>query len=485
MPDRRCTARAFWLLAIAIGLILSAARGGASLAAEAKSPSGRSMATILRQLKSSKPRARAAAVAKVDELPAATAVKLLVERGLASPFADLRHASYGALLARVGDQEVCDMLLDRVKKALGKQAADEVTCGTLGLLLASDLKPVRLATGELLDGAVRQPGGRAMLVTLAGELGLEADSTSLASLWKLSKLAVFEQVFAVRRAVVRALALSERPEAIDALVEILGRVDGEVQADIARHLTTISGEPHALDAGQWRSWWQANRSARANRSTRANLSTQASRSSEPSQANHSMSDSTGRALLPRPATVYAPLYAAAPTKYYGLPIYAQRLMFVIDTSGSMSGARLDAAKRELLFAIAGLPEGVRFNVLVFNGGVAAWSDTLQVASRENKALAAAFVLPQFAIGNTCTHDALLAAMAFDVEAIYFLTDGQPCGGSLSDPTAIVAAITMLNQDRLVSINTLGIGVGLPGSVFDIFLFSLAAANQGQYRRVDQ
>lgn len=457
MPDRRCTARTFWLLAIAFGLLSPLARGDAPLAAEAKSPSGRMMVTILRQLKSLKPRVRAAAVAKVDELPAATAVRLLVEYGLASPFADLRHASYAALIARGGDQEVCDLLLERVKKALSKQAADEVTCGILGALLASELEPVRLATGELLDEAVRQPGGRALLVTLAGELGLEADSRSLASLCKLSKLSVFEQVFAVRRAVVRALVLNERSEAIDALVEILGRVDGEVKADIARHLTTISGEPHALDAAQWRSWWQTNRSR---------------------------SDSTGRALLPRPAPVYAPLYAAAPTKYYGLPIYAQRMMFVIDTSGSMSGARLDAAKRELLFAIAGLPPGVWFNVLVFNGGVAAWSDALQIASPENKALAAAFILPQFAIGNTCTHDALLAAMAFDVEAIYFLTDGQPCGGSLSDPTAIVAAITMLNQDRLVSINTLGIGTDLPGSVFDIFLFSLAAANHGQYRRVD-
>ncbi len=469
MPDRRCTARTCWLLALAAGLRLSAARGAAPYAAEAKSPAGRMRGTILRQLKSSKPRVRAAAVAKVDDLPAATAVKLLVEYGLASPFTDLRHASYAALLARADDQDVCDMLLERVKKSLSKQTADELTCGILCVLLSSELEPVRLGTGELLDAAVRQPGGRALLVTLAGELGLEADSTSLASLWKLSKLTVFEQVFAVSRAVVRALSRSERPEAIDALVEILGRVDGEVKADIARYLTTISGEPHALDAAQWRSWWQTNRATQAASST---------------GADHSTSDPAGRLLLPRPAPVYAPLYAAAPTKYYGLPIYAQRMMFVIDTSGSMSGLRLDAAKRELLFAIAGLPPGVWFNVLVFNGGVAAWSDTLQVASPENKALAAAFVLPQFAIGNTCTHDALLAAMAFDVEAIYFLTDGQPCGGSLSDPTAIVAAITMLNQDRLVSINTLGIGTDLPGSAFDIFLFSLAAANHGQYRRVD-
>ncbi|HUY33746.1 MAG TPA: VWA domain-containing protein [Pirellulales bacterium] len=458
MRDRRFTARTFWLLALAMGLHLWSARGGAALAAEPPSRSGRLPMTILRQMKSSKPRVRAAVVAKLDELPAATAVRLLVEYGLGSPFVDLRHASYDALLARGDDQEVCDDLLARVKKALRKQAADETTCGMLGVLIASELEPVRLATRELLDAIARQPGGRALLVNLADELGLQDDETSLATLCKLSKLALFEQVFAIRRTVARALTRSTRPEAIDALIEILGRVDGEVRADIARHLTTISGEPHALDAERWRTWWQARRATYG-----------------------AKTDS----MAMRPPPVYQPLYAAAPTRYYGLPIYAQRLVFVIDTSGSMSGPRLDAAKRELLLAIAGLPPGVWFNVLAFNGGVAAWSATLQVASPANKALAAAYVVLQPAVGATSSYDALAAAMAFDVEAVYFLTDGQPSSGSIIIPGQIVTVLTALNHDRQVSINTLGIGVGPPGSVFELFLLSLAAANHGVYRRVDQ
>ena len=46
----------------------------------------------------------------------------------------------------------------------------------------------------------------------------------------------------------------ERPEAIDALIEILSRAHGEVRGDIAKHLTAISGKPHALDAERWRAW---------------------------------------------------------------------------------------------------------------------------------------------------------------------------------------------------------------------------------------
>jgi hypothetical protein len=179
------------------------------------------------------------------------------------------------------------------------------------------------------------------------------------------------------------------------------------------------------------------------------------------------------------------LYAAAPSHYYGLPIYAQRLIFVLDTSGSMSGLRLAAAQRELLLAIASLPEGVGFNVLVFNQGVFAWQEQLAPASPENKALAAAFVMCQHAVGATWTYDALAAAFDFDAESIYFLTDGEPCGGTISAPAAIVAVLAKLNHGRRVTINSIGVGVGLPGSPFDLFLQALAAQNYGEYRRVDQ
>jgi hypothetical protein len=86
---------------------------------------------------------------------------------------------------------------------------------------------------------------------------------------------------------------------------------------------------------------------------------------------------------------------------------------------------------------------------------------------------------------TASYDALEAALRFDAEAIYFLTDGAPHGGKVSAPADIVQMITRANYSRRVSINTIGIGVGAAGGLFDEFLSVLAKQNWGVYRRVDE
>lgn len=448
---RRCLT----LLGAAIVLIAANALAITLFAAEPQSPPRAVQRTVLRQMRSSKPNLREAGVATLEEYPTAEAARLLSEHGLTSPYEDVRHASYRTLLGEVDKQEVCDVLAANVEKSLRKQTATPATCGMLGVLLASELDPIKAETTELLTLAAKQPGpGWEVLTGLADELGLEGDERSVKSLVKLSEHPLFAQVFAARRAIVQALRRIERPEAIDALIEILGRVQGEVRGDIAKHLTAISGQPHALDAGRWRSWWKANREK-----------------------------FTSRSLRPQPD--YGPLHAAAPSRYYGLPIYAQSVVFVLDTSGSMTGLRLAAAQRELLQAIASLPAGVGFNVLVFNTGVVPWRAEITLAAPEAKTEAAAFVMLQQAAGNTWTYDALVAALAYNAEAIYFLTDGEPFGGTLSEPFSIVAAMTALNRSRRVTINTIGVGVGLFGSPFDLFLTSLATQNHGEYRRVAQ
>ncbi len=445
-----CTLLFAWLAA---GAALANLAPSSIRAGEPQEPSRTVQKTVLRQLVSSKPKLREAAVATLEEYKTASAARLLVEHGLTSQFADVRHASYRTLLSESEIEEVCDVLVDRARKALEKRTADSSTCGMLGVLLASESAPVQQSVRELLDLAARQPGfGWEVLVSLADELGLEGDDRSLKSLVKLSEQPLFGNSFASRRAIVHALMRIERPEAIDALISILRRTPGEVRADIGRYLTVISGQPHAVDAARWESWWKANREM-----------------------------FSSRAL--RPAPVYGPLYASAPARYYGLPIYAQRLAFVLDTSGSMSGARLDAGRRELLQAIASLPDGVWFNVLTFNQGVMPWRAQLSIASPANKAEAAAFVMSQYAVGATWSYDALEAAMSFDVESIYFLTDGEPCGGTVSDPTTIVATITRLNHARRLTINS--IGIGSAGGPFDGFLQALAKSNYGEYRRVGQ
>jgi hypothetical protein len=88
-------------------------------------------------------------------------------------------------------------------------------------------------------------------------------------------------------------------------------------------------------------------------------------------------------------------------------------------------------------------------------------------------------------GQTAAYDALQAALCFDVEAIYFLTDGQPTVGRLVTPPAIVAAIGQQNRSRRVSMYAIGIAPGGPGSPLDAFLRTIAEQNFGSYRRVEQ
>ena len=122
--------------------------------------------------------------------------------------------------------------------------------------------------------------------------------------------------------------------------------------------------------------------------------------------------------------------------------------------------------------------------MVFNSDVSIWQRQLVPADATQKRAAAAYVNLQDVHSSTASYDALEAAFHFDTEAIYFLSDGAPNGGKIAAPVDIVAAITAANQSRRISIYTIGIGAGFPGSPLDVFLKTLAEKNLGLYRRVD-
>lgn len=412
--------------------------------------------TVLQRIKSKKPEARVEAIRELAEYPGEESAKILVLQGLTSKFEEVRKASYETLLEFKDDQAVCDYLFDTINKDLKKGTPREVSSALLGVLLASDLDAVQQQAEETIENAAKQPaGGLLLLVTLADGMGQQADQTSLATLLKLAKMPIFEKEFAMRRSVVQALTNIQELEAVDALIEMLGKLKGEVRGDIAGYLSAISGEQHELDADAWLEWWKTNRE----------------------KFQFPLRGQRVAGVKPKPAK--------ATSLYYGMPIYAQRLVFVIDTSGSMRGLRIEAAKRELVNAINALPEGVYFDVLVFNVGVYKWQPKLLVASQANKQAAIAFVQLQGLGPATASYDALEAALDLDAEAIYFLTDGAPRGGKVDQPAEIVDVLSRLNRTRRVTINSIGIGVGPEGNLFDTFLKTLSEKNYGDYRRVDE
>jgi hypothetical protein len=345
-----------------------------------------------------------------------------------------------------------------VEKDLKRGAVDEGTCGAMGVLLASKNADLEKKADQLLEqaaGIVANSSGLLLLVTVADELGIAGTEESAKTLLKMSRLPLFAKNFAYRRAVTQGLIRVRQIDAVSELVAMLTSAQGEVRSDIIRNLTALSGEQPGPDPMQWANWWKANK------------------------ATFKFPDPAKPLLAAKPKA--APQGGAS---YYGLPL-ANRVVFIMDTSNSMRGARIEAAKRELIKAITELPESTEFGVLVFNARTTAWQAKLVPATSENKDAACRFVYAQDLGPATASYDALEAGLTFDAEAIYFLTDGAPYGGKVTQPAQIVTLISKLNRLRRMTINSIGIGVGADGNVFDAFLKALANNNYGQYIRVDE
>ncbi|MHB0877008.1 MAG: VIT domain-containing protein [Anaerolineae bacterium] len=138
-------------------------------------------------------------------------------------------------------------------------------------------------------------------------------------------------------------------------------------------------------------------------------------------------------------------------------VVAKDVVFVLDTSGSMEGEKIDQAKAALDYVLNHLNEGDRFNVVTFSTGVRAFANRPQPLSARQEALR--FVQDTGAGGSTDINRALLDAMSgVDGERptiLVFLTDGLPTAG-VTDTTAIIANV---QQAAPKSVRLFCFGVG--------------------------
>ncbi|MBU4341964.1 MAG: VWA domain-containing protein [Candidatus Altiarchaeales archaeon] len=115
-------------------------------------------------------------------------------------------------------------------------------------------------------------------------------------------------------------------------------------------------------------------------------------------------------------------------------IIAKDIIFVLDTSGSMAGDKIEQAKSALEFCVNSLNDEDRFNLITFNTNIGEFDDNLVDSNSENKKNALEFISKIEASGGTNINDALLHAldMVEDEERpsiIIFLTDGKPTVGT--------------------------------------------------------
>ncbi|MBK7644351.1 MAG: hypothetical protein IPJ19_15120 [Planctomycetes bacterium] len=276
------------------------------------------------------------------------------------------------------------------------------------------------------------------------------------------------------------------------IAQLAHEPDGSrLRADLASVLQHLTAMPLGDDPQRWAEWWKNSAS-----SFEFPASAGGARSSE--RKRDARAGST---------------YIAA--KFYGVEIESQRVIFVIDISGSMQQplvdvpkdmpaagtgekpARIEAAKFELAKIVQDLAPGSIFNIISFNDGVDAWLEHLvdfggaaksgaggvagprsgperappreeKAAARERerdakaeaemRAQAKTYIERLGAKGGTNLYDALETAFEDPlVDTIVVLSDGQPSAGKETDPAIIRADVQRWNQVRRIRIHTVSVG----------------------------
>ncbi|MBC7232903.1 MAG: VWA domain-containing protein [Chloroflexi bacterium] len=154
-------------------------------------------------------------------------------------------------------------------------------------------------------------------------------------------------------------------------------------------------------------------------------------------------------------------------------IVAKDVLFVLDTSGSMEGKKLQQAKDALEFVLDHLQEEDRFNIIAFNTSISKYATNLRPASERDEARR--FVRRLSAGGGTNIHRALLEAMDSNSERplfIIFLTDGLPTAGV----TDLERILTDVNRVATKNIRLFSFGVGY--DVNTILLDTLSQEHRG-------
>ena len=160
-------------------------------------------------------------------------------------------------------------------------------------------------------------------------------------------------------------------------------------------------------------------------------------------------------------------------------IVPKDVCFVVDTSGSMSGPKIEQARRALEFCVNSLGPRDRFSVIPFSHEPQPWKPSLVPAEGQNLADARAFIIKLRANGGTNIHDALLTALNARPTnddgrpyMIVFLTDGQPTVG-ITDEDEILQRVGAANGGA-VRLFVFGIGNDVNTRLLDV----LAEKNHG-------
>jgi len=159
---------------------------------------------------------------------------------------------------------------------------------------------------------------------------------------------------------------------------------------------------------------------------------------------------------------------AAPSEAEQAKAPPKTMILVVDVSGSMSGVKIEQARRASRQFVSALSEQDSFNIITFSTTVESLFDKPVAASGSNIEDANRFVDAMVARGGTALDEALTTALQQQqkdqLTQILFLTDGLPTVGE-RDPQRIIANLEKANSESL-RVFTFGVGYDVNTRLLD-------------------
>jgi hypothetical protein len=301
---------------------------------------------------------------------------------------------------------------------------------------------------------------------------------------------LFDSEQVVVQSAIRRIRRLMRPEvSVPRLIDKFDKLDAKARPrlihDLRRALVELTRSENDYElAADWRNYWKSRRLGTPTATPKA---------------------STGRTVV------------ASRASFFSMAIESDRVLFVIDVSGSMleidpaptadpgrfvgtgttvvriprgdgpggkDRTRLEAVQQELVRTLRALDARIRFNILAFSHEIRLFDDSkgggLIDATKANKKRAEDWVLGLQAGGATRTDSVLVEGLRIpEVDTIYLLSDGAPDAGNGQkiDPAWVLALIDARNHFRVCRIHAIGFVES--GSALRKFLENLAERNDGR------
>ncbi|MFM9960982.1 MAG: hypothetical protein ACKV2Q_07135 [Planctomycetaceae bacterium] len=216
------------------------------------------------------------------------------------------------------------------------------------------------------------------------------DPQLLPSIVSLAKRKEHTQSFGFRRCLVDAVAQVPDKASVQFLIETSSKFDGQLRFETVQHLARLTGQNFGGHSDQWAAWWQDHSGTFQIAAARATT-----------------------AIAPESRAVSRIPWPEPLPEFFGLPVYAKRVVFVIDRSRSMASSvdgvtRLEEAVKQLEKAVDALDRYAYFNVFAYHSDVLPFMTQLVQAEDSNKRASRNFALRLTPDKTTAGYDRLFA-----------------------------------------------------------------------------